>query len=56
MPGTAASLAASATQGHLVPEALRRKSAYLTHPIFNRYHTEHEMLRYVRGLEAKTSR
>ncbi len=30
-----------------------RKSAYLTHPVFNSYHSEHEMLRYMRGLEAK---
>ncbi|PTX95700.1 aminomethyl-transferring glycine dehydrogenase [Opitutus sp. ER46] len=30
-----------------------RTSAFLTHPTFNRYHTEHEMLRYIRRLEAK---
>ena len=30
-----------------------RASAYLTAPVFNRYHTEHEMLRYIRRLEAK---
>jgi len=30
-----------------------RASAFLTHPVFNRYHTEHEMLRYLRRLEAK---
>ncbi|MBL8918419.1 MAG: aminomethyl-transferring glycine dehydrogenase [Myxococcaceae bacterium] len=35
------------------PEALRRTSAYLTHPVFNAHHTEHEMLRYIRSLEAK---
>ncbi len=35
------------------PRRSRRKSAYLTHPVFNRYHTEHEMLRYMRALEAK---
>ncbi|MCC6335922.1 MAG: aminomethyl-transferring glycine dehydrogenase [Myxococcales bacterium] len=39
--------------GSATPEALRRASAYLTHPVFNRYHTEHEMLRYIRSLEAK---
>jgi len=32
---------------------LVRESAYLTHPVFNMYHTEHEMLRYIRQLEAK---
>ncbi|MDQ1920665.1 aminomethyl-transferring glycine dehydrogenase [Massilia pseudoviolaceinigra] len=35
------------------PEALARTSAYLTHPTFNRYHAEHEMLRYLRGLADK---
>ncbi|KAB2917763.1 MAG: aminomethyl-transferring glycine dehydrogenase subunit GcvPA, partial [Bacteroidetes bacterium] len=30
-----------------------RNSAYLTHPVFNSYHTEHEMLRYIKRLEAK---
>lgn len=33
--------------------ALVRSSTFLTHPVFNRYHTEHEMLRYIRRLEAK---
>jgi glycine dehydrogenase len=27
-----------------------RKSAYLTHPVFNSHHTEHEMLRYMNKL------
>ena len=36
-----------------IPAPLRRTSAYLTHPVFNRYHSETEMLRYMRGLEAK---
>ncbi|MBB6429697.1 aminomethyl-transferring glycine dehydrogenase [Algisphaera agarilytica] len=27
-----------------------RKSDYLTHPVFNRYHTEHEMMRYLQRL------
>lgn len=35
------------------PDPLRRTSAYLTHPVFNAYHTETEMLRYLRRLEAK---
>jgi glycine dehydrogenase len=30
-----------------------RASTFLTHPTFNRYHTEHEMLRYIKRLEAK---
>jgi glycine dehydrogenase len=32
---------------------LPRKSAYLTHPIFNRYHSETELLRYLHRLETK---
>jgi glycine dehydrogenase len=31
----------------------RRTSAFLTHPVFNSHHTETEMLRYIRRLEAK---
>ena len=36
-----------------LPENLSRKSAYLTHPVFNQYHSEHEMLRYIKRLENK---
>jgi glycine dehydrogenase len=35
------------------PESLIRKSDYLTHPVFNTHHTEHEMLRYLKSLEEK---
>ena len=35
------------------PAPFARTSAFLTHPTFNRYHTEHEMLRYIKRLEAK---
>ena len=35
------------------PERLVRQSDYLTHPVFNTYHTEHEMLRYLKSLEEK---
>jgi glycine dehydrogenase len=33
-----------------IPQALRRSSAFLTHPVFHRYHSETEMLRYLRRL------
>ena len=33
--------------------ALARTSAFLTHPVFHRYHSETEMLRYLRRLAAK---
>ena len=36
-----------------LPTALARTSEYLTHPTFNRYHAEHEMLRYLRALADK---
>lgn len=35
------------------PEALTRTSSYLEHPVFNLYHSEHEMLRYLKKLENK---
>lgn len=35
------------------PESLRRSSAYLTHSVFNSFHAEHEMLRYIKRLENK---
>src|SRR5574343_54752 len=44
-------LAASAPA--LIPAELRRTSAFLTHPVFNRYHSETEMLRYLRRLSDK---
>jgi glycine dehydrogenase len=34
-------------------ERFARTSPYLTHPVFNTHHSETEMLRYMRGLEAK---
>ena len=36
-----------------IPEPLQRTSEYLTHPVFNRYHAEHEMLRYIKTLEGR---
>ncbi len=35
------------------PGSLVRKSNYLTHPVFNTHHSEHEMLRYIKRLENK---
>jgi glycine dehydrogenase len=37
----------------LLPPALRRDDAILTHPAFNRHHTEHAMLRYLKRLQNK---
>ncbi|WP_349604397.1 aminomethyl-transferring glycine dehydrogenase [Cupriavidus sp. DF5525] len=35
------------------PAALARTTEYLTHPVFNTHHAEHEMLRYLRMLADK---
>ena len=37
----------------LIPASLRRNSAFLTHPVFNTYHSETGMLRYIRVLSDK---
>ncbi|MEM9478163.1 MAG: aminomethyl-transferring glycine dehydrogenase [Verrucomicrobiota bacterium] len=37
----------------IVPDGLRRTSKFLQHEIFNQFHTETEMLRYLRRLEGK---
>ena len=36
-----------------IPASLVRQSAILTHPVFNSYHSETEMLRYIKKLENK---
>ena len=36
-----------------IPKELRRTTPYLTHPVFNSYHSETEMLRYIHRLQAK---
>ncbi|WHI48534.1 aminomethyl-transferring glycine dehydrogenase [Microbulbifer sp. TRSA001] len=43
-----------ASKGSLgVPASLVRDTEFLTHPVFNTYHSETEMLRYLKSLEAK---
>jgi glycine dehydrogenase len=44
-------IVAGGTSG--IPEALRRTAPFLTHPVFNAHHSEHEMLRYMRSLADK---
>ena len=36
-----------------IPTALQRQQPLLTHPVFNRYHSETEMMRYMHSLEKK---
>jgi glycine dehydrogenase len=45
--------ALAATADRALPAPHARTSAYLTHPVFSRYRTEHEMLRYLKRLERK---
>lgn len=40
-------------EGNDLNPELIRSSDFLTHPVFNSYHTETEMLRYIKRLEAK---
>jgi glycine dehydrogenase len=42
-----------ATIDDALPASLERTSAFLTHPTFNRYHSETEMMRYLRRLADK---
>jgi glycine dehydrogenase len=44
-------LASSASLDYAAP--LARTSDFLTHPVFNSYHAEHEMLRYIKRLESR---
>src|SRR5690349_19166746 len=36
-----------------IPSTLERHTAYLTHPVFHLHHSETEMLRYIKRLEAR---
>lgn len=36
-----------------IPQALKRTSAFLKHAVFNTYHSETEMMRYIKKLEVK---
>ncbi|HET7115911.1 MAG TPA: aminomethyl-transferring glycine dehydrogenase [Hanamia sp.] len=36
-----------------IPDSLQRASSFLLHPVFNKYHSETEMMRYLKMLENK---
>ena len=41
------------TEASSMNRELRRRTSFLTHEIFNKYHTETEMMRYIKRLERK---
>ncbi|MCB0389650.1 MAG: aminomethyl-transferring glycine dehydrogenase [Bdellovibrionales bacterium] len=41
------------TENLTLPNELIRESSYLSHPVFNKYHSETEMLRYITELQSK---
>ena len=42
-----------AASSRIASSSLKRSSSYLTHPVFNSYHSESEMMRYIKRLENK---
>jgi glycine dehydrogenase len=51
--GRPSSAASRSVPDDAMPLSVRRTSPFLTHPVFNRYHSETEMLRYLRRLADK---
>ncbi len=48
-----ASLKETAHASYAIPSGFVRTSSYLKHPVFNTYHSETEMMRYIKSLELK---
>ncbi|OGR87770.1 MAG: glycine dehydrogenase (aminomethyl-transferring), partial [Elusimicrobia bacterium RIFCSPHIGHO2_02_FULL_57_9] len=48
-----AGIRALAPQAGEFPAPFKRQSAFLKHPVFNQYHCETEMLRYIKRLESR---
>jgi glycine dehydrogenase len=38
---------------NVIPQVLHRTTSYMTHPVFHKYHSEHDLLRYMKSLENK---
>ncbi len=50
---TGSEVNAEISESTAIPDALKRKTSYLDHAIFNQFHTETELLRYIRKLSDK---
>ncbi len=50
---TGSEVNAEISESTAIPDTLRRKSSFLDHAIFNQFHTETELLRYIRKLSDK---
>ena len=50
---TGSEVNAEISESTAIPDALSRKSSFLDHAIFNQFHTETELLRYIRKLSDK---
>jgi glycine dehydrogenase len=46
-------IAIATNKQFLIPDSLTRNTPYLTHPVFNSYHSESELLRYIHRLQSK---
>ncbi len=53
LPTTILQLAEETADTLAIPEGFRRTSKYLTHKTFHRYHSETEMMRYLKKLEMR---
>lgn len=51
--GSVKAEAAAQEAQRAIPAAMQRQSAYLQHPVFHRYHSETDMMRYLKKLEEK---
>ena len=53
LSGKTTVLAEGTTDDEIIPESLRRTSAFLENEVFNSYHSETELMRYLKKLERK---
>ena len=51
--GSVKAEAAAQEAQRAIPASMQRQSAYLQHPVFHRYHSETDMMRYLKKLEVK---